>query len=84
MASASLSSAGLNPRARAAARTSSPWGSTPPRARIARLKERFGSWEAVRDAPLDDVIGAIRPAGPFEVDANGFRPFEEGIGVKLA
>ncbi|MBN1964732.1 MAG: endonuclease III [Anaerolineae bacterium] len=28
-----------------------------------RLKERFPTWEAVRDAPLDDVIEAIRPAG---------------------
>jgi endonuclease-3 len=27
------------------------------------LKERFPSWEAVRDAPLEDVINAIRPAG---------------------
>ncbi len=27
------------------------------------LRSRFSSWEAVRDAPLDDVIGAIRPAG---------------------
>ncbi len=27
------------------------------------LKARFPSWEAVRDAPLDDVIAAIRPAG---------------------
>jgi endonuclease-3 len=28
-----------------------------------RLTERFDSWEAVRDADLDDVIDAIRPAG---------------------
>lgn len=27
------------------------------------LKERFPTWEAVRDAPLDDVIATIRPAG---------------------
>ncbi len=27
------------------------------------LKERFPSWEAVRDAPLEDVIATIRPAG---------------------
>ncbi len=27
------------------------------------LRRRFDSWEAVRDAPLDDVIDAIRPAG---------------------
>ena len=27
------------------------------------LRARFNSWEAVRDAPLEDVIEAIRPAG---------------------
>ena len=30
---------------------------------FARLKERFTDWEAVRFAPLDDLIEAIRPAG---------------------
>jgi endonuclease-3 len=28
-----------------------------------RLRKRFPTWEAVRDAVLDDVIDAIRPAG---------------------
>lgn len=28
-----------------------------------RLKDRFPVWEAVRDAPLEEVIEAIRPAG---------------------
>jgi len=28
-----------------------------------RLKEKFPSWEAVRDAPIADVVEAIRPAG---------------------
>lgn len=28
-----------------------------------RLRERFESWEAVRDAPLEDVVEAIRPGG---------------------
>jgi endonuclease III len=28
-----------------------------------RLRERFPSWEAVRDAPSDEVIEAIRPGG---------------------
>jgi endonuclease III len=28
-----------------------------------RLRERFPSWEAVRDAPTDEVIEAIRPGG---------------------
>jgi endonuclease-3 len=27
-----------------------------------RMWERFGSWEAIRDAPLDDLIAAIEPA----------------------
>ncbi|MCX7977269.1 MAG: hypothetical protein N2646_09355, partial [Bellilinea sp.] len=27
------------------------------------LKARFSSWEAVRDAPAEEVIEAIRPAG---------------------
>jgi len=30
---------------------------------FARLRERFPTWEAVRDAPLSDLIEAIRPAG---------------------
>jgi endonuclease-3 len=28
-----------------------------------RLRERFRSWEEVRDAPVDEVIEAIRPGG---------------------
>jgi endonuclease III len=28
-----------------------------------RLRERFGSWEQVRDAPVDEVEDAIRPGG---------------------
>ena len=28
-----------------------------------RLRERFGSWEAVRDAPNEDIEAAIRPGG---------------------
>jgi endonuclease III len=28
-----------------------------------RLRERFSSWEQVRDAEVDDIIDAIRPAG---------------------
>jgi endonuclease-3 len=30
---------------------------------FAALRERFPTWEAVRDAPEDEVIAAIRPAG---------------------
>lgn len=28
-----------------------------------RLRERFSTWEAVRDAPLEELIDATRPAG---------------------
>ena len=28
-----------------------------------RLRERFPTWEAVRDAPLEDLVAAVRPAG---------------------
>ena len=28
-----------------------------------RLRDRFDSWHAVRDAPLEDVVEAIRPGG---------------------
>jgi len=28
-----------------------------------RLQDRFPTWEAVRDAPLEEVVEAIRPAG---------------------
>ena len=28
-----------------------------------RLRQRFPTWEAVRDAPPEEVIGAVRPAG---------------------
>jgi endonuclease-3 len=28
-----------------------------------RLRERFATWEAVRDAPLEELVEAIRPAG---------------------
>jgi endonuclease-3 len=28
-----------------------------------RLRERFPTWEAVRDAPLEDLVEAVRPAG---------------------
>ena len=32
-----------------------------------RLRDRFGSWEAVRDAPTEDVEAAIRPGGISKV-----------------
>jgi endonuclease III len=35
----------------------------------ARLRERFPSWVDVRDAPLDEVVDAIRPGGLAETKA---------------
>ena len=32
-------------------------------AAFAALRERFGSWDAVRDAPVEEVEAAIRPGG---------------------
>src|ERR671915_711190 len=32
-----------------------------------RLRDRFGSWEAVRDAPNEEVEEAIRPGGISKV-----------------
>ena len=34
---------------------------------FARLRDRFGSWAAVRDAPVDEVEEAIRPGGISKV-----------------
>lgn len=34
---------------------------------FARLRERFAAWEAVRDAPLEEVEEAIRPGGISKV-----------------
>lgn len=36
---------------------------------FARLRERFPSWEAVRDAPVEEVEEAIRPAGLSRIKA---------------
>jgi endonuclease-3 len=33
----------------------------------ARLRERFGAWEAVRDAPVEEIEEAIRPGGISKV-----------------
>lgn len=35
----------------------------------ARLRERFGTWEAVRDAPLERLADAIRPGGLSQTKA---------------
>jgi endonuclease III len=35
----------------------------------ARLRERFPSWEEVRDAPLDELVEALRPGGLAQTKA---------------
>jgi endonuclease-3 len=48
-----------------------------------RLRERFGSWEAVRDAPLDEVEEAIRPGGISRVKSVRIHAILEAIGDPL-
>jgi endonuclease III len=46
----------------------------------ARLRERFGSWDAVRDAPEDEVEEAIRPGGISRVKANRIQEILRALG----
>jgi endonuclease-3 len=46
----------------------------------ARLRERFSSWDAVRDAPEDDVEEAIRPGGISRVKAGRIQKILRAIG----
>ncbi len=48
-----------------------------------RLRERFPSWEAVRDAPLDEVEEAIRPGGISKVKSVRIQAILEAIGDPL-
>lgn len=49
-----------------------------------RLRERFGgSWEAVRDAPNEDVEAAIRPGGISKVKSLRIQAILEAIGDPL-
>src|SRR5205085_3328339 len=50
---------------------------------FARLRERFGSWEAVRDAPVDEVEEAIRPGGISKVKSVRIQQILEAIGDPL-
>ena len=36
---------------------------------FARMRERFRTWEEVRDAPLEDLVEALRPGGLAETKA---------------
>src|SRR6059058_2129353 len=46
----------------------------------ARLRERFGSWEAVRDADEDEVEDAIRPGGISRVKARRIQEILRALG----
>jgi endonuclease-3 len=48
-----------------------------------RLRERFPSWEAVRDAPLEEVEEAIRPGGISKVKSARIQAILEAIGDPL-
>jgi endonuclease III len=50
----------------------------------ARLRERFPTWEAVRDAPVDDVEAAIRPGGISQVKSRRIQAILRAIGDPLA
>jgi endonuclease-3 len=49
-----------------------------------RLRERFPSWEAVRDAPVDEVEEAIRPGGISKVKSARIKAILAGIGDPLS
>jgi endonuclease III len=48
-----------------------------------RLRERFVSWDAVRDAPVDEVEAAIRPGGISKVKSVRIQAILEAIGDPL-
>ncbi|MGZ6644556.1 MAG: endonuclease III domain-containing protein, partial [Solirubrobacteraceae bacterium] len=48
-----------------------------------RLRERFGSWEAVRDAPNEEVEEAIRPGGISKVKSGRIQQQLRAIGDDL-
>ncbi|HWH10600.1 MAG TPA: DNA lyase [Solirubrobacteraceae bacterium] len=49
-----------------------------------RVRERFPSWEAVRDAPLAEVEEAIRPGGISKVKSVRIQAILEAIGDPLS
>jgi endonuclease-3 len=48
-----------------------------------RLRERFPSWEAVRDAPVEEVEAAIRPGGISKVKSARIQAILRAIGDPL-
>jgi endonuclease-3 len=51
---------------------------------FARLRDRFGSWEAVRDAPVEEVEEAIRPGGISKVKSERIQQILRAIGDPLS
>ncbi len=50
---------------------------------FARLRERFASWEAVRDAPVEEIEAAIRPGGISKVKSARIQAILRAIGDPL-
>jgi len=50
---------------------------------FARLRERFPSWEAVRDAPVEEIEAAIRPGGISKVKSARIQAILRAIGDPL-
>jgi endonuclease-3 len=48
-----------------------------------RLRDRFPTWEAVRDAPVDEIEEAIRPGGISKVKSVRIKAILEAIGEEL-
>jgi endonuclease-3 len=48
-----------------------------------RLRDRFPTWEAVRDAPVDEIEEAIRPGGISKVKSVRIKAMLETIGEDL-
>jgi endonuclease III len=48
-----------------------------------RLRDRFPTWEAVRDAPVDEIEEAIRPGGISKVKSVRIKAILEAIGDRL-
>jgi endonuclease-3 len=48
-----------------------------------RLRERFPSWEAVRDAPVEEIEEAIRPGGISKVKSSRIQAILRAIGDPL-
>ena len=45
-----------------------------------RLRDRFSAWEAVRDAPVEEIEEAIRPGGISKIKSGRIKAILEAIG----